>query len=143
MKAMVLEAPGRPLLMQSLPDPQPAAGEIVVRVEACGVCRTDLHVVDGELPHPRLPVVPGHEIVGIVTLVGAGVTGSPAGASAFPGSATPAAAAAIAAEARRTCVTGRFSPATRGTVALRRMWWQMPAMHSASKATAIRWLQRR
>ena len=74
MKAMVLEAPGRPLLMQSRPDPQPAAGEIVVRVEACGVCRTDLHVVDGELPHPRLPVVPGHEIVGIVTLVGAGVT---------------------------------------------------------------------
>lgn len=74
MKAMVLEAPGRLLTMETRADPQPAAGEIVVRVEACGVCRTDLHVVDGELPNPRLPLVPGHEIVGIVTLVGAGVT---------------------------------------------------------------------
>jgi len=73
MKAMVLGAPGRRLELEARADPTPSAGEIVVRVEACAVCRTDLHVVDGELPGPRLPLVPGHEIVGIVTVVGAGV----------------------------------------------------------------------
>jgi propanol-preferring alcohol dehydrogenase len=71
---MVLTAPRRPLVMETRPDPQPAPGEIVVRVEACAVCRTDLHVVDGELPHPRLPLIPGHEIVGTVTAQGEGVT---------------------------------------------------------------------
>jgi propanol-preferring alcohol dehydrogenase len=73
MKAMVLTRPGRALVVEMRPDPRPSTGEIVVRVEACAVCRTDLHVVDGELPHPHLPLVPGHEIVGIVALVGAGV----------------------------------------------------------------------
>jgi alcohol dehydrogenase, propanol-preferring len=66
MKAMVLRAVGRPLVLEERPEPEPAPGEIRVRVEACAVCRTDLHVVDGELPHPKLPVIPGHEIVGIV-----------------------------------------------------------------------------
>ena len=79
MKAMVLAAPGQPLVMETRADPQPSAGEIVVRVEACAVCRTDLHVVDGELPHPRLPLIPGHEIVGIVTVVGSGVSAFRAG----------------------------------------------------------------
>lgn len=74
MKAMVLTAPAHPLAMETRPNPQPALGEIVVRVEACAVCRTDLHVVDGELPHPRLPLIPGHEIVGTVAALGAGVT---------------------------------------------------------------------
>jgi len=74
MRAMVLAQPGQRLAMDVRPDPQPSAGEIVVRVEACAVCRTDLHVVDGELPDPRLPLIPGHEIVGIVAVVGAGVT---------------------------------------------------------------------
>ncbi len=74
MRAMVLTMPGRPLTLESRPDPEPAGGEIVVEVEACAVCRTDLHVVDGELPEPRLPVVPGHEIVGRVVALGAGVT---------------------------------------------------------------------
>jgi propanol-preferring alcohol dehydrogenase len=55
--------------MEARPDPEPGPGEIVIRVEACAVCRTDLHVVDGELPHPRLPIVPGHEIVGTVERV--------------------------------------------------------------------------
>jgi propanol-preferring alcohol dehydrogenase len=77
MKAMVLRAIGAPLVLEQRPDPEPAAGEIRVRVEACAVCRTDLHVVDGELPNPVLPIVPGHEIVGIVEALGAGVT-SPA-----------------------------------------------------------------
>jgi alcohol dehydrogenase, propanol-preferring len=75
MRAMVFERPGAPLTMRERPMPEPAAGEILVSVAACGVCRTDLHVVDGELPHPKLPVVPGHEIVGRVAAIGAGVTG--------------------------------------------------------------------
>nr|WP_256515603.1 zinc-dependent alcohol dehydrogenase family protein [Alsobacter ponti] len=70
---MVLHAPGRPLALEERPDPRPARGEIRVRVEACAVCRTDLHVVDGELPRPALPLVPGHEIVGTVEQVGADV----------------------------------------------------------------------
>jgi len=74
MKAMVLHAPGQPLHMEERPDPVPGPGEIRLRVEACAVCRTDLHVVDGELPLPRRPIVPGHEIVGIVDRLGAGVS---------------------------------------------------------------------
>lgn len=74
MRAMVLSAPGRPLALEERPDPHPAPGEIRVRVEACGVCRTDLHIVDGELPNVVRPIVPGHEIVGIVDEVGQNVT---------------------------------------------------------------------
>lgn len=74
MRAMVLEKSGLPLVERNLPDPHPARGEIRVRVSACGVCRTDLHVVDGELPNPSLPIIPGHEIVGIVDEIGPGVT---------------------------------------------------------------------
>jgi alcohol dehydrogenase, propanol-preferring len=73
MLAMVLERPGEPLKPVERPDPQPGQGEVSVRVSACGVCRTDLHVVDGELPNPKLPIVPGHEIVGYVEAVGDGV----------------------------------------------------------------------
>jgi alcohol dehydrogenase, propanol-preferring len=74
MRAMVLEEPRRPLVMRERPLPEPAADEILVEVAACGVCRTDLHVVDGELPNPKLPVVPGHEIVGRIAAMGEGVT---------------------------------------------------------------------
>jgi alcohol dehydrogenase, propanol-preferring len=70
MHAMVLERPGAPLSFMERSDPRPADGEVRVRVAACGVCRTDLHVVDGELPNPRLPLVPGHEIVGRIDMVG-------------------------------------------------------------------------
>jgi propanol-preferring alcohol dehydrogenase len=70
MRAMVLERPGAPLSFMERSDPRPAEGEVRVRVAACGVCRTDLHVVDGELPNPELPLVPGHEIVGRIDLVG-------------------------------------------------------------------------
>jgi len=76
MRAMVLERPGAPLVLRSLPRPQPGAGEVAIDVRACGVCRTDLHVVDGELDRPALPLVLGHEIVGRVRSVGAGVEGS-------------------------------------------------------------------
>ncbi|MGD0335022.1 MAG: zinc-dependent alcohol dehydrogenase family protein [Xanthobacteraceae bacterium] len=75
MRAMVLDRPNTPLVLRERPIPQPAGGEILVEVAACGVCRTDLHVVDGELPQPKLPVVPGHEIVGPVAAIGKGVTG--------------------------------------------------------------------
>ncbi|WP_423416092.1 zinc-dependent alcohol dehydrogenase family protein [Hyphomicrobium sp. B1] len=73
MKAMVFRAVGEPLTLEERPDPQPGKGEIRVRVEACAVCRTDLHVIDGDLPDPKHPVIPGHEIVGIVDALGADV----------------------------------------------------------------------
>ena len=73
MQAMVLERLREPLRLVPRPDPEPGGGEVRVKVAACGVCRTDLHVVDGELPNPKLPIVPGHEIVGRVDAVGAGV----------------------------------------------------------------------
>jgi propanol-preferring alcohol dehydrogenase len=75
MFAMVLNRIGGPLEAEERPDPLPGPGEIRLKVEACGVCRTDLHVLDGELPHPRLPVIPGHEIVGRVDALGPGVAG--------------------------------------------------------------------
>lgn len=75
MRAMVLEEGVRRLVAQTLPRPAPRGGEILVRVLACGVCRTDLHIVDGELRPPRWPVVPGHEVVGEVAAVGADVAG--------------------------------------------------------------------
>ncbi len=74
MRAMVLDRLQTPLTLRERPIPQPAGGEILVEIEACGVCRTDLHVVDGELPHPKLPIIPGHEIVGRVAALGSGVT---------------------------------------------------------------------
>lgn len=73
MYAMVLNAPKTDLQWTELPDPAPGPQEVRIKVAACGVCRTDLHVVDGELPHPRFPIIPGHEIVGRVDAVGAGV----------------------------------------------------------------------
>ncbi len=70
MRAMVLPHPGLPLEARELPLPEPGPGQVRLRVAACGVCRTDLHVVDGELPDLGRPVVPGHEIVGQVDAVG-------------------------------------------------------------------------
>ncbi len=71
-RAMLLDAPGRPLRGAELPAVEPGPGEILLRVSACAVCRTDLHVIDGELPDPKLPLVPGHEIVGTVVETGPG-----------------------------------------------------------------------
>jgi len=75
MNAMVLKKIGTALEWTEIPDPQPGPGEIRVKVAACGVCRTDLHVVDGELPDPKVPIIPGHEIVGRIDLLGADVKG--------------------------------------------------------------------
>lgn len=75
MRAMVLDQPRQPLQLRDVPTPAPREGEVLVRVIACAVCRTDLHVVDGELPQPKLPLIPGHEIVGRVVETGPGVSG--------------------------------------------------------------------
>ena len=75
MKVMVLNRPGTPLEWTELPDRRPGTGEVRVKVLACGVCRTDLHVLDGELPDPKSPVIPGHEIIGRIDAIGPDVTG--------------------------------------------------------------------
>ncbi len=75
MQAMVLNKPQMPLEWTELPDKEPGPGEIRVKIAACGVCRTDLHVVDGELPHPKSPIIPGHEVVGRIDALGLGVEG--------------------------------------------------------------------
>jgi len=73
MRAMVLEAAQESLRRKAVPVPSPAVGEVLMNVRACGVCRTDLHIVDGELPEPKLPLVPGHQVVGEVVATGEGV----------------------------------------------------------------------
>ncbi|WP_025746048.1 zinc-dependent alcohol dehydrogenase family protein [Kallotenue papyrolyticum] len=70
MRAMILKAPGQPLAPAELPTPTPGARQALIQVHACAVCRTDLHIVDGELPEPKLPLIPGHQIVGTVVAVG-------------------------------------------------------------------------
>ena len=108
-------------------------GEILLEVAACGVCRTDLHVVDGELTGPKLPIVPGHEIVGRVAALGAGVAGFRTGSeSACRGSRRPVACALIAVPTGRTCATRRCSPAIRATAAMPPMRWRM-------RGSAFRW----
>lgn len=72
MRAMILERPGQPLVLRELPIPEPGPGQVLLRVRACGVCRTDLHIVDGELPNPKLPLILGHQIVGEVVQKGPG-----------------------------------------------------------------------
>src|SRR5690348_10570844 len=75
MKAMVLETCGRPLIYREVEKPAPSAGQLLVKITVCAVCRTDLHVQDGDLTHPKLPLIPGHEIVGTVESSGDGVDG--------------------------------------------------------------------
>jgi len=75
LKAMILDTPGEPLRAVDLPDPTPNAGQMLLKVQACGVCRTDLHVVDGDLTEPNLPIVLGHQIIGTVIEIADGVSG--------------------------------------------------------------------
>jgi propanol-preferring alcohol dehydrogenase len=75
MRAMILEKPRQPLRSRDAPKPKPGVGQLLVRVATCAVCRTDLHVVDGELPDPKLPLIPGHQIVGRIEQLGEGVQG--------------------------------------------------------------------
>lgn len=79
MRAMLLVAPGRPLQAVEIPIPSPGPTQVLIRNHACGVCRTDLHIVDGELAHPKLPLILGHEIVGTAVRIGDQVTGIKAG----------------------------------------------------------------
>jgi propanol-preferring alcohol dehydrogenase len=79
MRAMVMNAPGSPLQLRRVEKPQPGAGQVLLKVNACGICRTDLHVLDGELTEPALPLIPGHQIVGEIETLGPGVAGFEAG----------------------------------------------------------------
>ncbi|MFH0917320.1 MAG: zinc-dependent alcohol dehydrogenase family protein [bacterium] len=79
MRAMLLESAGRPLRVARVRAPAPGPGQLRVKVHGCGICRTDLHVLDGELRHPKLPLIPGHQIVGTVDALGEGVTAPAAG----------------------------------------------------------------
>ena len=76
MRAMVLDKPRQPLQLRDMERPRPAKGQLLVRIATCGVCRTDLHVVDGELPDPKLPLIPGHQIVGYVEEIGPDIPSS-------------------------------------------------------------------
>ena len=73
MKAMVMSAPGQPLVYETVPKPRPLADQVLIKIIACGVCRTDLHIMDSELAQPKLPLIPGHEIIGIVEETGSDV----------------------------------------------------------------------
>jgi propanol-preferring alcohol dehydrogenase len=101
MLAMVLERRGGPLAQRWIADPEPGEGQVMVRVSACGVCRTDLHVVDGDLPHPKRPLVPGHQVVGEV------VAGGPRARRFAPGSRIGIPWLGWACGACRYCTTGR------------------------------------
>ena len=81
MRAMVLEKPRQPLVPRDVPKPKPRPGQLLVRVATCAVCRTDLHVVDGELPDPKLPLILGHQIAGRIEEIGGGVKGFSVGDS--------------------------------------------------------------
>ncbi len=72
MRAMTLERPGRPLILKTIPVPQPANQQVLIKIISCGICRTDLHIADGDLKHPKLPLILGHEIIGIVVKTGNG-----------------------------------------------------------------------
>ncbi len=74
MRAMVLEKIGDPLILKDIPCPSPMPFEVLIKIKTCGVCRTDLHIIDGELPHPKLPLILGHQVVGVITKVGESVT---------------------------------------------------------------------
>jgi D-arabinose 1-dehydrogenase-like Zn-dependent alcohol dehydrogenase len=120
MKAMILETPRTDLRPIDLPVPIPAPDQVLIRVHACGVCRTDLHVLDGELTEPKLPLILGHEIVGLIEAKGDRVERLAIGDRVgVPWLAIHAAFAATAFRGERTCAIRLDSPATRSTAAMR------------------------
>ncbi len=136
---MVFEQPGEPLTQRELPEPSPADGQVLIDVSMCGVCRTDLHIFDGELDEPKLPLILGHQIVGTVleSRARAPTALRPATGSASPGSAGPTAPAVTAARAGRTCASTRSSPATTSMAAMPSALWRTSASASRSP-TAFR-----
>ena len=121
MKACLLHAPApvesNPLEFADVPAPRPGKGEVLVRVKACGVCRTDLHVVEGELPPRKSPVIPGHQIVGVVETLGEGARRFAVGARVgLPGCTRPIRPANTAAPGWKIFATIPHSPATPWTV---------------------------
>ena len=129
---MVLTAPRQPLALRVLEVPEPGPGQVLVRVSACGICRTDLHIIDGELDRPALPLVLGHQIVGRVERVGAAAGSGllPGRASVCRGWAGPAGIAASARADARTCAVRRASPATTWAAAMPSTRWQTLASAS-------------
>lgn len=142
MLAMSLARPGEPLRAETRPDPIPGPGEARLRVLACGVCRTDLHIVDGELAPRRSPIVPGHEIIGLVEALGPGVTGLEVGARVgVPWLGATCGACAYCAEgAENLCDAPGFTGWTRdggyADVAIARADYVFPAPQGLSDAEA-------
>jgi D-arabinose 1-dehydrogenase-like Zn-dependent alcohol dehydrogenase len=122
MQAMQLDAPGKRLRLVERPLPEPGPGQVRVKITACGVCRTDLHVADGDI-HGLLPIIPGHEIVGRIDALGRGVKDFAVGdrVGVPCGLARPAAIARVADHIARICATIRNSPASPAMAALRRI----------------------
>ena len=125
MRAMVLESPSQPLVRKDMPRPVPQPDQVLVRVAACAVCRTDLHVLDGELPEPKLPLILGHEIVGRVEEIGAEVRGFEVGQRVgIPWLGWTCGECAFCLTKRENSVCARVSPATRSTAATRNTPWR-------------------
>ncbi len=127
MRAMLLEAPHTRLHLANLPVPTAGPGQVLLKVRACGVCHTDLHILDGELAEPKLPLVLGHQIVGTVVRVRAGSRAFQNRATGWecPGWAPPTVPAVIACAARKTCATTQSSPATTWMAVLPNTPWPM------------------
>lgn len=137
MRAMLLERTGEPLHLRDIPQPQPGPGELRVKVLACGVCRTDLHVVDGELPAAPLPIIPGHEIVGRVDALGEGVSGFELGQRVgIPWLGHTCGTCSYCQHAEETSATRRNSLATPVPAATPNTWWPTRASPSPSARTA-------
>jgi NADPH:quinone reductase-like Zn-dependent oxidoreductase len=115
MRAMVLNEPKRPLELRDVPKPKPGRGQLLVRVSTCAVCRTDLHVVDGELPDPKLPLIPGHQIVGRVEEIGENSNFAIGDRVGSRGLAGPMVIARIAYPAERIFAITHALPVTRST----------------------------
>ena len=147
MHAMVLNKLGADLEWTELADRQPKSGEIRVKVAACGVCRTDLHVIDGELPDPQVPIIPGHEIVGRIDALGTGVEGLHIGERVgIPWLGHTCGVCSyctgdqdIAQVIRKIFAITRSSPAARATAVSRRRWSPTRTLRSRSARSATTW----
>lgn len=148
MKAMVLNKPKSPLVWTDMPDRHPEKGQVRVKVLACGVCRTDLHVCDGELPNPKSPIIPGHEIVGRIIELGEGVTDLKLGERVgipwlgHTCGVCPYCIVPIANPIRKTSATRPYLPDTQETVDSQQRLSPMPTLlfHWAKTAAMYPWL---